>query len=185
MSKQQVGKVKLTNPSAKRVTPEEAYECFYRAADDATIWVLKKYQSPEKESANQYATWYVAVKSISTYGSYEYGDTYAHNLIASANKIDNPLCSYACCCMDDNTSVEVVTPLQKYRHVPMRVQHEMLVNYTRIAVPKNKLAEFKQFAEQYALRIICMDSEYETALCLADLDIQRFKQIEATGEQTS
>jgi hypothetical protein len=178
----QTKKPKVTNPHAKRVTPEEAYEYFERD-DGAQIWILKRYQHPEKEAGNLYARVYTATKSSGTFGSYSYGDAYIHNIVMASERKDNPLCSYACCCMDAETSVEVVEPLQKYRFQPMRINHPMLVNYIRIAVPKTKMAEFKQFAEKYALRLICTDSDQELALCLADLDSQRFKQIEEEGGQ--
>lgn len=48
----------------------------YRAG--AFTWhVLKTYQSPEAERKNAYARWLVAAKSPATWGSWEYGDTYA------------------------------------------------------------------------------------------------------------
>jgi hypothetical protein len=49
--------------------------------------VLKKYQAPDKEKANPYARWLVAVKSPHTFGGFEMGDTYARDVVGSAVKI--------------------------------------------------------------------------------------------------
>tara|TARA_R110000744_G_scaffold374678_1_gene487617 strand:- start:1309 stop:1629 length:321 start_codon:yes stop_codon:yes gene_type:complete len=38
--------------------------------------LLKVYQKPDKELANPYARWFVAVKSDMTHGSYDMGDSY-------------------------------------------------------------------------------------------------------------
>jgi len=38
--------------------------------------LLKTYQVPANEGKNQYARWFVAVKSEMTYGSYDMGDSY-------------------------------------------------------------------------------------------------------------
>jgi hypothetical protein len=40
------------------------------------VRVLKTYQTYEKESANPYARWMVAVKTDMTFGSYDMGDSY-------------------------------------------------------------------------------------------------------------
>lgn len=42
--------------------------------------VLKAYQSPEKELGNQYARWLTAVRSPYTFGTFELGDTYIHDI---------------------------------------------------------------------------------------------------------
>jgi hypothetical protein len=45
------------------------------------IWkVLKKYQSTEKEETNQYARWFVAVKSPYTHGTWDMGDNYCNEI---------------------------------------------------------------------------------------------------------
>jgi hypothetical protein len=38
--------------------------------------LLKTYQIPSKERENQYARWFVAVKTPMTYGSHDMGDSY-------------------------------------------------------------------------------------------------------------
>lgn len=47
------------NACGKRVTPENAYEVWQSFDGQFTYFVLRKYQSPEKEKANLYARWYV------------------------------------------------------------------------------------------------------------------------------
>ena len=64
-----------TNPCAKKVTPETAYEVWQSYDGTWTYFVLKKYQPPEKEAHNSYARWYCLVKTpINPNG--EYGDVY-------------------------------------------------------------------------------------------------------------
>jgi hypothetical protein len=46
--------------------------------------VLRKYQSPDKESKNPYARWFVAVKSHLTFGEWEYGDSYVKDILDGA-----------------------------------------------------------------------------------------------------
>jgi hypothetical protein len=38
--------------------------------------LLKAYQRPDKEKTNQYARWFIAIKTDMTYGSFELGDSY-------------------------------------------------------------------------------------------------------------
>jgi hypothetical protein len=50
-------------------------------------YVLKKYQTPEKEAENEYARWFCLVKTpIVPKG--EYGDVYVKDIIEWASKID-------------------------------------------------------------------------------------------------
>tara|TARA_R100001369_G_scaffold24096_1_gene44270 strand:- start:281 stop:604 length:324 start_codon:yes stop_codon:yes gene_type:complete len=43
--------------------------------------LLKTYQVPANENKNQYAKWFVAVKSDMTHGSYDMGDSYIREAI--------------------------------------------------------------------------------------------------------
>jgi hypothetical protein len=43
--------------------------------------------SHNKEAANPYARWFVAVKSPDTYGSWEYGDTYVSEITSNTQKV--------------------------------------------------------------------------------------------------
>ena len=38
--------------------------------------LLKTYQLPKNESTNQYARWFIAVKTDATFGSFDMGDSY-------------------------------------------------------------------------------------------------------------
>ena len=40
--------------------------------------MLKKYQAPINEAANNHARWFCAVRSPMIYGSFELGDVYCH-----------------------------------------------------------------------------------------------------------
>ena len=68
------------NPCAKTVKPEQAYEVWqvqnHQEYGGCWTWyVLKKYQSPEKEAKNPYARWFCYVTSpYSPHG--DWGDTY-------------------------------------------------------------------------------------------------------------
>ena len=48
----------------------------YGPFGETEMRLLKTYQLPAKEKDNQYARWFVAVKSEMTYGSYDMGDSY-------------------------------------------------------------------------------------------------------------
>jgi len=55
---------------------------------DGWEWrVLKKWQSPSKETTNQYARWFCAVKSPFTFGDFEYGDVYVCDIIDYADRV--------------------------------------------------------------------------------------------------
>ena len=75
----------MANLCGKTRKVEEPYEIW--KAGDWEWRVLKKYQSPENEKKNSYARWFCAVKSPFTYGSYEYGDVYVHDITSQAKKV--------------------------------------------------------------------------------------------------
>ena len=52
---------------------------------------MKKWQSPDKEAANEYARWFVAVKSPMTGSRYDMGDEYVRNVQSMGTKIENPV----------------------------------------------------------------------------------------------
>ena len=80
-----------TNPCEKKVPPETAYEVWQSYDGTWTYFVLKKYQSPEKEATNPYARWLVLVKSPYTSERGETSDAYVQSVTDGAHKIDNPL----------------------------------------------------------------------------------------------
>jgi len=74
------------NPCAKTVKKQDAYEVWQSLNGQWTWYVLKKYQTPEKESGNQYARWFCNVESpIVPEG--EYGDVYVSEIKAHAIRI--------------------------------------------------------------------------------------------------
>ena len=85
------------NPCSKTVKPEQAYEVWqveeHPDYGGTWIWyVLKKYQTPDREAQNEYARWLCYVTSpYSPHG--DYGDTYITAITeAGAVKLDsNPL----------------------------------------------------------------------------------------------
>jgi len=69
---------------------ENPYE-IWRSPDGTWEWrVLKKWQKPSKEKNNPFSRWFCAVRSPNTYGSWEYGDTYAREVQSVAWKVDIP-----------------------------------------------------------------------------------------------
>src|SRR5947209_290846 len=78
------------NPCSKRVKPEEAYEIWQSYDGSWTYFVLKKYQSPEKEATNPFARWYCMVKSPVVPNG-EYGDAYVETVKRGRRQIANPL----------------------------------------------------------------------------------------------
>jgi len=79
------------NPCARRVTPENAYEVWQSYNGTWTYFVLKKYQTPDKEAQNPYARWYCMVQSPATPKG-EYGDVYVSTVEQGTHKLAyNPL----------------------------------------------------------------------------------------------
>ena len=66
------------NLLGKSRTKETPYAIFkgYGPFGETEMRLLKTYQVPSNEDKNQYARWFVAVKSEMTYGSYDMGDSY-------------------------------------------------------------------------------------------------------------
>ncbi len=87
------------NPCARRVTPDAAYEVWRSNDGLFTTYVLKKYQTPEKEAQNPWAKWYCATSSPGTHGRLEYGDAYVATVKRDAHKLDyNPLAKTSVLC---------------------------------------------------------------------------------------
>jgi len=66
------------NLLGKSRNKENPYAIFkgYGPFGETEMLLLKTYQVPANEGKNQYARWFVAVKSEMTYGSYDMGDSY-------------------------------------------------------------------------------------------------------------
>jgi len=67
------------NPLGKGRKVDNPYAIF--KAGDFEIRVLKTYKIAANEKADPYARWYTVAKSPMTYGSWEYGDSYARDII--------------------------------------------------------------------------------------------------------
>ena len=65
----------LLGKSRKTDTPYAIFKG-YGPFGNTEMRLLKTYQLPAKEKENQYARWFVAVKTDMTYGSYDMGDSY-------------------------------------------------------------------------------------------------------------
>jgi len=66
------------NLLGKSRTKENPYAVFKGNGPfgETEMRLLKTYQVPANEAKNQYARWFVAVKTPMTYGSYDMGDSY-------------------------------------------------------------------------------------------------------------
>jgi hypothetical protein len=60
----------------------------YGPFGETEVRVLKTYQSAEKEKTNQYARWFVAVKSDFTYDSFDMGDSYVVEAIRGLRLVE-------------------------------------------------------------------------------------------------
>jgi hypothetical protein len=107
------------NPCAKTVKPERAYEVWQSYDGTWTWFVLKKYQSPEKEAQNLYARWYCLVQSPITPKG-EYGDVYVSTVKQGTRPIDNPLTQA------DNQTPEREEPMQFDKDVVARIVAEAI-----------------------------------------------------------
>lgn len=76
--------VREVNPCAKTRNVENPYEIY--KGPDFECRVLKKYQSPSNEANNPLARWFCATKTSATFGTWEYGDGYATDIMARGSK---------------------------------------------------------------------------------------------------
>jgi len=75
----------LCGKSRKIDNPYAIFRGRHPLFGDIEYRILKTYQKPALESKNAYARWMVAAKSDMTYGSWDMGDTYVHEVLRSAN----------------------------------------------------------------------------------------------------
>lgn len=76
----------MKNPCGKTVDIAHAYEIWQTIDGFWTWYVLKKYQSPEKEATNQYARWFCNVVTPIV-PSGELGDVYVSEIKRHAIRI--------------------------------------------------------------------------------------------------
>ena len=81
----------MSNPCAKTVKPEAAYEVWTDESGQWLWFVLKKYKTEENTLKDPYARYYCAVQSPMTHGRFEYGDVYATEVKNGNHQIANPL----------------------------------------------------------------------------------------------
>ena len=79
------------NPCGKTREIDKPYETWQGIIPSIGIKVeyrvLKKYQTPTKESENPLARWFVAAKSEATFGGWDYGDTYVRDITPYCQKV--------------------------------------------------------------------------------------------------
>ena len=83
----------MSNPCAKKMTPQTAYEVYANSNQTWIYYVLKKYWSAEREEKQpMYARWHCLVVSPACPKG-EYGDVYKWSVLDGTHKLDhNPLC---------------------------------------------------------------------------------------------
>src|SRR5436309_13667579 len=84
--------VAARNPCAKTVKPDNAFEVWrvddHREYGDEWTWyVLKKYQTPEKEAVNSYASWNCMVTFPNTSVRGDSGGVYVTDITSIAYKL--------------------------------------------------------------------------------------------------
>jgi hypothetical protein len=75
------------NLCAKTVTRDKAYEIWKTPDGSWTWYVLKKYQTPEKEAQNPNARWFCSVVSPFVGERGELGDVYVRDIKSHAKRI--------------------------------------------------------------------------------------------------
>ena len=161
------------NPSAKRVTPETAYEVWQSSDRSWTYFVLKKYQSPEKEAQNPFARWFCMIQSpVAPRG--EYGDVYVATVKQGTRQIDNPLHRTLCV---KGTSIKTLEEigLSTYSITDLVLTDVRLWQYLKLSIPPKDFAKVKLMLEEHDIAIVCIDAKDFLNLCLAD--------VQTTGEE--
>ena len=155
------------NPCAKKVTPENAYEVWQSFDGSWTYFVLKKYQSPEKEAKNPYAIWYVLTKSPYVPNG-EFGDIYVSTVKRGTHQIDNPLHRTICV---KGTFIQALDALglSKYPVTDLMLRDVRLWQYLKISVPPKDFEKVKRLLEEHEIAIVCMDAADFLERCLTDV----------------
>ena len=155
------------NPCPKTVTPETAYEVWQSYDGTWTYFVLKKYQSPEKEAQNLYARWYCLVKSSITPNG-EYGDVYVSTVKRGTRQVDNPLHRTLCV---KGTSIQVLDDigLSTYSVTELVLRDERLWQYLKLSIPPKDFAKVKRLLEEHEIATVCIDAPDFLERCLTDV----------------
>src|SRR5437868_3579664 len=155
------------NPCAKTVTLENAYEVWQSSDGTWTYFVLKKYQSPEKEANNAYARWYCLGKSPITPKG-EYGDVYVSTVKRGTHQVDNPLHRTICV---KGTSIKTLEEigLSKYSVSDLVLRDERLWQYLKLSIPPKDFAKVKGLLEEHEIAIVCIDAPDFLDRCFTDV----------------
>ena len=156
------------NPCAKTVTPETAYEVWQSYDGSWTYYVLKKYQSPEKEAQNPYARWYCRVTSPMTTERGDYGDVYVSTVKRGTGQIDNPLHRTICVKGTSITTLEEIG-LSTYSVTELVLRDERLWQYLKLSIPPKAFAKVKRTLEEHEIAIVCIDAPDFLDRCLTDV----------------
>ncbi len=155
------------NPCAKRVTPETAYEVWQSYNGTFTYFVLKKYQSPEKEAQNPYARWLVFVKSP-VYPNGWPEDGYVSSIKRGTRQIDNPL-HRSLCVKEVSIQTLLEIGLLKYPVTELVLRDERLWQYLKLSIPPKDFDKVKRTLEEYEIAIVCIDAQDFVDRCLDDV----------------
>lgn len=161
------------NLCAKRVTPEQAYEVWQSYNGSWTYFVLKKYQTPEKEAENDYARWYCMVQSPATPKG-DYGDVYVSTVKQGTRQVDNPL-HRTICVKGTSTHTLDEIGLSKYPVTDLVLRDVRLWQYLKLSIPPKDFDKVKLLLEEHEIVIVCIDQTDFLACCLEDVQ---------KGEQT-
>jgi hypothetical protein len=156
------------NPCAKTVTPENAYEVWQSFDGTWTYYVLKKYQSPEKEAENPYARWYCRVTSPLTTERGDYGDVYVSTVKQGTRHIDNPLHRILCVKGTSKQTLEDIG-LSNYSVTDLALTDERLRQYLKLSVPPKDVPKVKRTLEEHEIAIVCIDAADFFDRCLMDV----------------
>jgi hypothetical protein len=163
-------KTMAKNLCAKRVVPEEAYEVWQSLNGSWTYYVLKKYQSPEKEAQNLYARWFCLVKTpIVPHG--EYSDVYVSTVKRGTHRVDNPLHRMLCV---KGTSVKTIDEigLSKYPVTVLVLKDTRLKQYLKLSIPPNDFEKVKLILSEHEITIVCVDTPDFVEYCLMDVQLK-------------
>ena len=155
------------NPCAKRVTPETAYEVWQSYDGTWTYFVLKKYQSPEKEATNPFARWLVFVKSPA-YPNGWTEDGYVSTIKRGTRQIDNPLHRTLCV---KGTSIKTLDEigLSTYPVTELVLADERLWQYLKLSIPPKDFVMVKLILEEHKIAIVCIDAPDFLDRCVDDV----------------
>ncbi len=155
------------NPCRKRVPPERAYEVWQSFDGSWTYFVLKKYQSPQKEAQNPYARWYCMVTSPATPKG-EFGDVYVSTVKRGTRAVDNPLHRFFCV---KGTSIETLDAigLSAYPVTDLMLRDVRLWQYLKISVPPKDFEKVRRLLEEHEIALVCIDAADFLERCLTDV----------------